>query len=399
MRPVAETFLSRILSALIQAGLLVVVARTQEKEQFGVFATALAVTLAISVVVEFGVDKTAVSKVSRGNLQAGRDLTQAHATAQMVSALAVWVSISTLAHFSNSLTPEVAVIGLLAATERLLYLSLAQSVALNAAARAAYTLTVSRLAAAFIFFAMFHFGVPSTLSYVISFAATSVIAAAYLHGDLRSSTVRPTLEHSLRVAIESREESGHYWRSTLYGQVRQQDLLIASMLGGPLVAASYALPARAVSPLRLVATSISTSTFPIAARRDKGELKIYLRATLVASIAMVAATAALWAIGPSLAAAIAGQDYRSAGEVLRVLLVGVCFSIPGTVFSSILQGFGDGSFISRVGLGSAIIFLAAITVGTILVGPTGAAWGATSAYVAEFLVVGARLLRRYKQIA
>jgi O-antigen/teichoic acid export membrane protein len=169
------------------------------------------------------------------------------------------------------------------------------------------------------------------------------------------------------------------------------DVVVVGALGTSLAAAVYALPARAVSPMRLIGTSVAAVAFPMAAREERDALRhLNRRLTVLALIALVV-TAVMWRWAPDLAALVAGERYRRSGEIIRIFMIGVALNLLGSLISSELQGFGDSHFVARMGIALVVIFYCALALGVWVAGAYGAAWGTTVAFGIQLIVVAWRL--------
>jgi O-antigen/teichoic acid export membrane protein len=132
----------------------------------------------------------------------------------------------------------------------------------------------------------------------------------------------------------------------------------------------------------------------MAAQRHVAGLRQLNRRLVVLALVALLATAVVWQWVPAAVALVAGPSYADSGAVLRVFMLGVTVNIVGSLLSSELQGFGDSRFVAKMGVFLAVVFYLALAVGVWLGGALGAAWGATAAFGAQWVISSWRMRTR-----
>jgi O-antigen/teichoic acid export membrane protein len=354
---------------------------------FGTFATTLAVLLFVAVAADAGLDTYCSGCVARDN---STEAAYANGLNLMTSASAALVETGLLALVALAwhLPGALAALPIYVLAERRLSFRLTNLIALRKPAAGVIPITLGRILSFAGLAALLSF---STLSPPLLFAATGLAGAlaslALLRGQQRVGLEFPGGARARQLLAGSRP----LWTATMSGQLRNLDVVVVGALGTSLAAAVYALPARAVSPMRLIGTSVAAVAFPMAAREERDALRhLNRRLTVLALIALVV-TAVMWRWAPDLAALVAGERYRRSGEIIRIFMIGVALNLLGSLISSELQGFGDSHFVARMGIALVVIFYCALALGVWVAGAYGAAWGTTVAFGIQLIVVAWRL--------
>ena len=384
---IAVVATSRIISALMQAASLLLVARNIPTNTFGLFAATLTVVLFVAVVAEAGLDTYCSRSIARGQLSDAALSNGLHLTLALSAGfvttclLAVGVGVWQLPIALTALPIYVV-------AERRLSFRLTNLIALQNSSAGVLPLALGRTATLAALAALI---ATSSISPLLLFALTGLLGTLLSLAFLRR---RPFVGLHIPAFAKARlllAGGRPFWIATLSGQIRSLDVAFVAALGSPVAAALYALPARAVAPMRLVGTSVAAVAFPLASRGEvKALRRLNQRVFALAAVGIVA-TAFVWSWVPDLAALAAGERYRVSGEVLRVFMIGVALNVVGSLMSSELQGFGDSRFVGRMGMALVVVFYIALGVGLWAGGAQGAAWGTTVAFASQLAIVAWRL--------
>lgn len=212
----------------------------------------------------------------------------------------------------------------------------------------------------------------------LSMAAGSVLA--WLAG-------RSGQEEWARRLLPRRERSGPvafdfgYWWTEVGAQVRDLDVatisLVSSSVGGV-----YALPARLVRPMNLITVAAASVAFPRLARMDRvTRRQLFLFCAL--GSAPAAATALLVALFAGLLPDLVGPEYDAAVPVLRIMCLSAAVAGFGALVVTVLQARSREAnrFAGYVLMTVGAVQVTAATAGAALDGATAAAWGATATVV------------------
>ncbi|MBB1055659.1 hypothetical protein [Dietzia sp. B44] len=188
----------------------------------------------------------------------------------------------------------------------------------------------------------------------------------------------------------------HYWATTLMAQARTLDVVIVSAMVPLPVAAAYALPARALQPLRIIGTSVGNLAFPLAAAGKEEAVKKLRRFASLSGIAGLASVLISLPFLPQLVPLILGPEYVLAVVPLVLFAAAAMINIPGAVMSSVLQASGRHREISMLGLGLLIVQILGLVLMLKLYGVNGAAFAVLGTYCIQLLVVSFLYQRRAK---
>lgn len=198
---------------------------------------------------------------------------------------------------------------------------------------------------------------------------------------------RSAQEGWARRLLPRREQSGPiafdfgYWWTEVGAQVRDLDVatisLVSSSIGGV-----YALPARLVRPMNLITVAAASVAFPRLARMDRVTRRQLLLFCVVGSTP-AAVTALVVASCAGLLPDLVGPEYDAAVPVLRIMCLSAAVAGFGALVVTVLQARSREAnrFAGYVLMTIGAVQLMATTAGAALDGATAAAWGATATVV------------------
>jgi PST family polysaccharide transporter len=170
-----------------------------------------------------------------------------------------------------------------------------------------------------------------------------------------------------------------YWWSQVGEQLRDMDVPLLALVN-PSVAGVYALPVRFVRPMNMVTLATGSVAFPMLSRREKFARRHVLVGVAAGSAPTVLIAALLFLAAPLLPV-IAGSAYQDSVATMRVICLGTVLWAPSSLLVIFLQSRSDAA--TRLA-GSIVISFNVLQLIGVMVG--GAAAGATGA--AAFLAVG-----------
>lgn len=217
--------------------------------------------------------------------------------------------------------------------------------------------------------ALFAFSILNVLGLALGLATTR----------LSHAVLPPHPNETPRPSSELRTEARGFWKASISGQIRSMDLITIQPFVAQAQVNIYALPYRLVSPLRIVATSLTAAAIPHATSSNHEAIRKLVRRTSKTSMLLLIVTLLTSPLSPWIVTTVFGPEYRSATEPMVLLLIAVVIGIPGSVASGALQGLGDSRYVGHVG-----IFLIALHI-TLIVSFT-ALWGIMGAALTPILV-------------
>jgi O-antigen/teichoic acid export membrane protein len=217
-------------------------------------------------------------------------------------------------------------------------------------------------------------------------------ALAYVLGRHRAPVWARAALPGKRVPGDVRFDLG-FWLSEVGGVLRDFDVaavtLVSAATGGV-----YALPARLVRPMNLVTNAVTSVLYPRIARAD-----VITRRQLVlgsvAGTAPVALVSGVVALLAGLLPHLVGDEYAGSVPVLRVLCLCATLVGFGTLLVTVCQARSTAAtrFTGRLLLLVAVVQVAAAGVAASVGGATDVAWTVTAITAAGCAIIFARALR------
>ncbi len=184
-----------------------------------------------------------------------------------------------------------------------------------------------------------------------------------------------------------------FWATNVMSAARTLDVSIVGLLSSTYTAGLYAAATKVINPLRLVPSTLTSLVVPYASRQDKtGARSTALRLIALFSASLLVVIPAS-IFGEPLVVLLMGEDFRDAGLIFSILLIGLPFVALAAPLGSVLQGQNDERFVTYNGTIFAILTLAFAAVGTIVWGGEGAAIGVSAAYFIKCIALYIRIVR------
>jgi O-antigen/teichoic acid export membrane protein len=168
-----------------------------------------------------------------------------------------------------------------------------------------------------------------------------------------------------------------YWLSQVGDQLRDFD--VPALAAVDIHAAGiYALPARLLRPMNMIAAATAQIAFPTLSRRRQVTRRHLMLGVLAGSLPSVVVALALLALAGFLPALV-GDEYEASVPIMRIVCVGAALWAPCPLLVTYLQSRSDEA--TNV-LGVVVVVLSgvqllAVCIGGIVDGATGAAIGST----------------------
>lgn len=345
---------ARLSSAVLQAGLLIVLARTLGIEEFGRYAIVMAIGAITLGIADLGLSTRAL-RMTRDESD-GLHFT-VMAVALLQAALVFFVVLGTGALVTgSSVAAEFVIVGALyAATE--IFVNIAQNLAFGEQRRGRIEfIMISRrllpFAAVLIALVIDQASVLPALG--VGFLLAAVVAAT------ASGPFRPGRLHLgvlLRPAV-------HYWTAGIWAMFQQFDVPIIGRFFGDAAAGAYSAAFRLASPVHIVTSLIVSSTVPAITRCDDESGKYALAVKAVqgggawALLVGVLSPITLW-LGPLLL----GPSFAPLAWVFPLLMLNSAVSALAQVMVAVLYAYNVARFVARVSLIATFVGLAITLIG------------------------------------
>jgi len=221
----------------------------------------------------------------------------------------------------------------------------------------------------------------------LSLAAGSVLA--YLTGLPRAVPWSRRVFPGRRPAGEVRFDFGFWW-TEVGATLRDLDVAVITLVSAT-TGGVYALPARLVRPMNLVTVAATSVAFPRIARLRTVTQRQLLLGCLLGSVP-VALTAGVTAIAAGLLPRLVGDEYSDAVPVLRVLCVAAVVVGFGALVVTFLQARSRAAnrFTGRLSIAMAVVQLVGAAVAASVGNALTAAWVVTLVTAAGVAILYAR---------
>lgn len=386
---------SRVLSAVLQATSMALLARWAGPEAFGITSAVLGVAVAISSAGDFGLGQYVVRVRARdpGSSQVSAVLRLAGRTVTGVCVLFGVV----LALIGIGVPGVMATVplALWAAFEKISNSWLGVATADGRTYINAIALLVRRGVAVVLLVTLYAAGVDAPVAFCWAYAAAAALGALVTCETLRSSIEWGRIGR----ATELLRLSWPFWLNSAAGQARGMDVAVVGAFGGPLAAGIYSVPARMMSPLRLVPDTLAMLLMTTASRDDRGAVRslAWAAAGVAAAIGVGLAVLA-WFAEPGISLVL-GPDYLPAVLPLQLFCVGVWAASVSSLVVGLLQGWGSERYVGVLDVYVTVLLLVGAAVGTVAGGPVVAAVAVSLAYMLNmaFLLGRAKVVVRARR--
>lgn len=248
-----------------------------------------------------------------------------------------------------------------------------------------------RLLALFLFCALYTAHLHPAASYCLAILVSEI---AYNLRIKRVSHIFDDIRDKIEI-LPLLRKSHHFWRDSISGQLRLLDVLIVTLLLGPVAGGFLAVPSKIGSPIMLIPSSFATLLLP---RVSAGGYRA-AREALFFTLGVAGSIAALLGLVAfyvdNLIPIILGAEYVPASTVTKIyFLVFVCTSVIH-MLGATLQGLGLQAAVGRNSIVFSSISLLLIASGAILYGLEAAAWGYAAGTLLQVIgVVGILVLHK-----
>jgi len=386
----------RILAAVLQAVLLILVARALEVAEFGHLMAFVGVVTLAQVLVDCGVSmfvtrERAAAPESGGVTAALRFTVVSSSLLLLMLAAGLAASAVLVSPVYWSMLPLV----LWAAGERNADSRLSVAFADGDVHVSVLNLVTRRSCTILLFEAAVRGDVPPVLAFSIAAATTALGSATFANLYIRRRvTAPPSL--SFRELLRL---SRPYWVWNIASQARNLDALLVSAFAGAVQTGIYSSGSRLINPLQILPASLASILLPASARglKSRRSLGRLIALTFVVVVALTVVYAAIFAATPWLVREGLGARYEGSADVIRIILLGLPFASATALFTSILIGRGHGHAVAVVSSASTTCSLAGICVVAPFTGASGAATVLSASFVAQLLGMGIPMRRLWRE--
>jgi O-antigen/teichoic acid export membrane protein len=228
---------------------------------------------------------------------------------------------------------------------------------------------------------------PPILAISFSFAVSATASWFFAHLYVAKRLV-PASSHSMTELVG---RSYPYWINSVSSQIQNLDVALTSVFAGPAQAGLYGAAARLTNPLRILPNSLATILLPVAARRTSSTLGPLCKLVGGALVAFALLYGGMAAAMPWAVPVFLGVDYVGATVALQITCGGLIFASASSLVSTLLIGLGLKHFVAASAVVVTVTCLAGVVLGSLLAGAQGAALGLATAFLVQGLLLTSRL--------
>lgn len=379
----------RLLAALLQALLLIIVARAAGPHEFGIFSA----SFGLATVVQTGFDLGLATLIIRERAADPKTpvVPAALRLAGYLTVVSGLVSFGILLILGLAFDPVFLLLLPLAvwiSAERQADTWLAIPLADGNARINSFNLIIRRVVAVVLYVGLVWVGAAPLLGFAAAIAVASVVSAISIRAKFAGDLVPIPSHVGHRQIIRLAHP---YWINSVGTQARNLDSTVVSLVAGPSQAGFYAAAGRTTGPLRLLTTSLASVFLPAAAARDSAGIRKLANVSLLVGAAAAAVYGVLIIASPLVVQILLGDAFVGAVLPLQIVLGGLAFAALASLYGALLQGIGLQMYTAKVAVVTTAVCLAGCVLGSLLAGATGAAIALVCSFFLQALLLLVRL--------
>ena len=379
----AWTSSARVVAAVLQAVLLILVARSVSSAEFGLLASVLGVATVVQTAFDVGV-QTFVSRERAASPESGAIATALRFNTLSSASMAVFAVLVLLAAgTSSSLFLFFLPLAIWVSAERTADVRLAIAFADGDVRVNAFNLLARRLTAIVLLVALLYLAVEPLLAYSVAVALAAVASAIFANAYVRKRVVTRS-DMSFRKLIRL---SWPYWVHSVATQARNLDAAIVTLVAGSTQAGYFSVASRLTGPLRILPSSLESVLLPNAARAATSGMRPLARLAAIATLICVGVYAVVFAATPWALPVLLGDSYAGSVPALMIVVAGLPFAAAGSLYSSLLQGAGHKHFVATVSVCSSTLCLLAVAAFGFVWGAIGAAGALSGTFALQAVAI------------
>lgn len=377
---------SRVISAVLQALSIILVARAAGAQDFGILAAFMGIVIIFQALVDLGITtyvirlraRTPDSPALAWSLQIYRKL-------GMLLGISLAAVAAAMALVLGQPWWLLIPLGIAGCLERQSDIRLAMAVADGEVWKNSLNMITRRSLALAMVFGAIDLGIDPILAFGVASTFASLLS---LWLSRRLVKVVSTPEKADRKRFrEIFSVSRYFWANSLGVQFRNLDAFLVTAIGGASVGGYYGAISRSLNPLMMVSSSLAGIVLPMAARMDGKagrDIKIPVAIVTVLTSTMYVVLALN---AEALVLLLFGDGYLEAANGFRVVLIGLIFASLSSLQTSFLQARGAERVVGRIAIVTSVVSLSSISVGVAVSGVDGAAIGLASAYLLQCILL------------
>jgi O-antigen/teichoic acid export membrane protein len=377
----------RLIAALLQAVLLVLVARDAGPHEFGLFSATFGLATVVQTAFDLGLATLIIrERAARPNSPLVQAALKVSGRMTILSGTSSLLALAILGFFLDETFLYLLPLAVWIAAERQADTWLSVTLADGRAKVNSINLIARRSISVLAYLAIVSLSVDPLAAFAGSIALAALISAVTVRHQLALGPL--PREVDMRAVVR---EARPYWIHSLGTQARNLDSTLVSYFAGPAQAGFYAAAGRTTGPLRLLTTSLASVFLPAAASGGRTGVRRLASVSLLVALATAGFYGVLIAFSPWIVQVLLGDAYMGAVLPLQIVLCGLPFAALASLYGSLLQGVGQQGFAARIAVITTALCLFGCVIGAAVAGANGAACALALSFIAQSLILFIRL--------
>jgi O-antigen/teichoic acid export membrane protein len=381
----------RIFAAGIQTIGIILLARWESVENFGVVVSILALSVLLHAIIDFGLSPFLIKEYAKThNEQLASECIILNAKAANIFSFLSMILLVILGMLLDSLYYSLIPLSIWVAFERRADLLLGLYIAEGNNKKATQFLLIRR----FLFIISFVFlylilNIGATLAYSMGIAMAAILSYIQVSKQFNFKIIEWSNDKNWNIL----KQSFPFWINSLFAQLRNIDVLVVTLILGSVQGAYFGFVNRSIAPLNMISTSMASVILPSVSKKEIEEhefLKYIFFITLVASVPYFL----VYFFVDSLIPMFLGNNYFATIELIKIVCIGLVFFSASSIINSILQGIDMQKHVAYANFFATLIYFVILLIMTNIGGVVFSAYALVVFFLLRFLLT-LRLLYKY----
>ncbi|WP_299256764.1 MATE family efflux transporter [uncultured Kushneria sp.] len=372
--------LGRVFGAVVQALMLLLYARWSTVEEFGTTISLMTISVVAYVITDVGFSPFTIVAYAKNENKKVESIFCYEKWVLILTVVVLEIVFFTVGHLMMMLIP------IWAAFEKRadLWLCLAQAEGDNK--KISYEIIKRRMLSLVVYISL----VGMSINNIYAFTGALLAGGVYSLWSV-SKNNEVFLKSNDVSAICVLKESVFYYINSIAAQMRNLDVPLVNLFGGNVQGGMFAIVNRIISPMTMVATSVSMVIMPAITKKEiKGEkvVSLLFLTIVLSSIPIVV----LYFFAPYITLVV-GSKYQHAVKLIELTCLGLFFYSAANMFISVLQGMSKAKVTARVNIASSCLYIILIPMVALKFGAIGSVWLLNAYFFILFLGNGLFVFR------
>lgn len=382
--------LGRIFAAVCQTLGIILLARWETVNNFGLVVSILAITTVLIAFIDFGLNTFMIKERAKDSSSTLVNYCiKINSTITFIAGSIFFLIILLLGFYTNSFFFYILPLTFWLVFEKRNEQLLAIYIADGNNKKATQLLTIRRFLGLLLFIILFNlFNINPSFAYSISILVSSVLLYKFTIKDL-SINLSLKFDYKLKILFK---ETFPYWINSLFAQLRNIDVTIVSLISTPIHAAYFGFINRAVAPLNMVATSMASVVLPSVSKKEINNEQFYFYLIFTTFLSSIPFIILFFTVDLLIPFAL-GVKYIETIPLFKIICVGLIFFSASSITASILQGIDLQKKVANVNIISTSTYLIILIPLTLYGGSLYATYSLIFFFLFRFILMSYYLIK------